>query len=97
MKSAFEEAAAFCLADGFAAISAALMGVPYKSKMPVWRVKYQYYEVLVDFTYHHCDQDVNHGTYNLKKGDVVKLREEPMYFMPDRSNMKFLGNVTHIR
>lgn len=82
------------MADGFKGISESLMGRHYISRIPAMSpVEMLVYEVQSDFSYNHTDQDIRHGVYNFKKGEVIALRadEEPMYFMPDRSNLKQLG------
>lgn len=100
-KGAFAD---FCTAiteDAFAAAShnlAVELGLAtgkykYKIKLPpTWVIKY---EVINDFEYHHIDQDVNNGKYIFKKGEIIELRldTDPMYFMPDRSNLQWKAVV----
>jgi len=92
-KTAFIAAAEALMADGFSALSAELMGIPYHSKIPFARpIEYDEYLVLKDFTYNHIDQDVNHGIYIFKAGEKISLRsdQDPQYFMPDRNNLQLI-------
>ncbi len=75
--------------DAFKAVQAAMMGLPYKSKIPFMTTSYIEYLILEDFEYMHYDQDVSHGLYKFKKGELVSLRADtdPMFFLPDRSKM----------
>ena len=88
-EGAFVKHAAFMMDDGFKAIAASLMGVPYKSQIPFSATAWIEYLVLEDFVYKHSGQDVNNATYTFKHGELISLRADtpPMYFMPDRSKL----------
>ena len=79
--------------DAFKSMNGDFTGIWHKP-MRIKKEKQNRYLVLRDFTYKHVDQDINHGVYRFKKGQVIKLRlEDPQYFMPDRSNLKLLGKT----
>ncbi len=91
--SGFENFVSLLLDGARARMLADLDGIPF-CPLPQPKTLRYAFKVKVDHTYDHSDQDVNRGSYNLKKGEFVTLSEkESPYFMPDRSRLEFLGMV----
>jgi hypothetical protein len=80
------------LTECFEEAQAAFEGKPFQHYIHHEPIKYNRYRVLEDFEYDHRDQDIKHGVYHLKKGQIFDLHadEDPQYFMPDRSKLELI-------
>lgn len=79
------------VAEALRGIACEIQGHPFTSKYPKHVDTRNTYEVLEDFQYKHCDQDINHGVYHFTKGEFIKLHPYPIsMFMFDRSKLRKL-------
>lgn len=91
--SAFEDYVKTMMDHACACLCADIQDIPF-SRLPLFKTLKYCFRVDKDFTYHHRDQDINNGYYTLVKDEIITLSEmDDMYFLPDKSNLTFVGRV----